>query len=745
MESISGWVLDAYISRGEAVVWIKTEAGGLVRVTDRYTPFFHVEPASAEEEDAVAYGLTECPEVSGVRVEEMRTKLGSNKTTRLIRVETYGTGGFWEIVKRVAAHPSVANVYGADIMHVQRYLFTKLAVEPTSKVTVTCDGGALVDVKREDDWGEIAPPPFGIMRFRVEGDGDGPSGGRRRVRSIRASAGGRDYVFRGAEHDVAEGFVDLVGRCDPDLLLSPSCDRADFPLLMGACEEHGIDPSALGRAVAGVKDAQQVRRQGSFSGRIFLGNVFYGFDPDEWGLAGLVERARFSFMPMGLATRRLSNKSIDSRNCFELMRRRYAIPREGYFEDARPLQELVERDRGGITMTPEAGMIHENVAALDFDSQYPSIILKDELSYETPTGGSDAGGAQEAFRLMPAVIEPWLRRRLELKAVKRRLEEGAPMRRYCEERVDALKMILVTQDGIAGCCRNRFGNIVTYEEITKRSREAMLEAKAVAEGGGFKIVYCDVDSLFVARGGASTKDYAELATRISATTGLSMSVDEHFRRAAFLPLKGGGGSSALKRYFGVTFDGRVEARGIEMRRSDVPEYVRDFQRRLIQEVMGRGSLAEVVSAGRAAGGRLAFGAIADLMEGRIPWERLVVRKRLGKAVGEYAANVAQRSAAIQRMNGGAEVEEGGEVEFIYVDVNHPNPMCRVAVPEAFRGSYDRRAYAAMIAEATSAVYRGMGIPSPLVRASNGRGWMAARADTGPGLDAWMDWQAGGTA
>ena len=97
------------------------------------------------------------------------------------------------------------------------------------------------------------------------------------------------------------------------------------------------------------------------------------------------------------------------------------------------------------------------------------------------------------------------------------------------------------------------------------------------------------------------------------------------------------------------------------------------------------------------------------------------------------------------MNGGAEVEEGGEVEFIYVDVNHPNPMCRVAVPEAFRGSYDRRAYAAMIAEATSAVYRGMGIPSPLVRASNGRGWTAARAATGPGLDAWMGRQAGGTA
>jgi len=736
MDAISGWILDTYIHRGEAVTWIKTGQGESIRVTDRYTPFFHVEPASAEEEERVAYGLTECPEVRGVRFEKMRTELGSKKMVRLIRVETFGTRGFRETVERVAAHPLVANVYNADIMHVQRYLFTKLGVEPTSKVTVTCDGRSLVRAIREDDEGDIAPPPFSMMKFKVESDGS--AGGRRRVRAIRASVRGEGSAFRGTEREAVEGFIGLVGRSDPDLLVSPSCDRADFPLLIGACAEHGIDPSALGRA--GAEDAQQVRVQGSFSGRVFLGDVFYGFGPDEWGLAGLVERARFSFMPMGLATRRLSNRSIDSRNCFELMRRGYAIPEEGYFEGARALQELVERDRGGITITPETGMTHENVVALDFDSQYPSIMLKEGLSYEAPTGGGDSGGAEEVFRLMPAVIEPWLRRRLALKGAKKRLEEGTPMRRYCEGRVDALKMILVTQYGIAGCCRNRFGNVVTFEEINRRSREAMLKAKAVAEGEGFRIVYCDIDSLFVTRGGASPQDYAWLASRIAASTGLPMSIDKHFRLLAFLPLKGSSGSSALKRYFGVTFEGRVEARGIEMRRSDTPEYVRDFQRRLIQEIMGRGSLAEAISAGRAAGGRLASEAIAELMGGRVPWEKLVVRRRLRKAVGEYAASVAHRSAAIQRMHSGVEVEEGGEVEFIYVDACHPNPMCRVAAPEVFRGNYDRRAYAAMIAEATTTVCRGMGIPSPLARATwvrGGRASGSSMAEAGAKLDAWM--------
>lgn len=740
MEELSGWILDAYVSRGEAVIWVKGADGGCHRITDRYSPFFHVEPASAEEEDGVAYRLTECPDVKGVRFEEMRTELGSKKRARLIRVETFGTKGFREIVRRVASQPSVAGVYNSDLLHVQRYLFTRLKLEPTSRVRLACDGDSLARAEREDDWGDVAPPPFSMLKFRVKADGDG-RGGRRRVSSIRAQAGGEEFDFGGGERNAVEGFLGLAGRADPDLLVSPACDRADFPLIMGACAEHGIDPSPLGRADArGRMDAQQVRAQGSFSGRVFLGDIFYGFSPDEWGVAGLVERARFSFMPMGLATRRLSNKSIDSRNCFELMRRGYAIPEEGYFEGARALKELVERDRGGITITPEAGKVHENVTALDFDSQYPSIMLKEGLSYEAPEGGSCAeaeGAEEEVFRLMPAVIEPWLRRRLELKALKRRLAEGTPAKRYCEERVDALKMILVTQYGIAGCCRNRFGNVIAFEEINRRSRDAMLSAKAVAEEEGFRVVYCDIDSLFVTRQGADSHDCAGLASRIAKTTGLPMSVDKQFRLLAFLPLKGGGGA-ALKRYFGVTCEGRVEARGIELRRSDTPDFVKAFQRRLIGELMGRGSAAEAVAAGRVTGARLTAEAVAELRGGRVPMEELVVRRRLRKAVGDYSACVAQRSAAVQRMHSGGEVEEGGEVEFVYVDARHPNPMCRVAAPELFRGNYDRAAYASMVIEAANTVYSGMGIQNQLPKAATGRrGSGTAVGEGRVKLDAWI--------
>jgi len=506
--------------------------------------------------------------------------------------------------------------------------------------------------------------------------------------------------FRGEMREFRSmgGFAEYLREADPDLLFSPKCDRMAYPALREAFMESGL-PFDLGRCA----DRDQVRAQGSLAGRVVLGDIFYGFDSDEWGIAGLVERARFSFAPMGLSTRWLSNKSIDSRNCYVLLRRGYAIAKEEFFEEARPLRALPERDRGGITMTPEAGRLHENVAALDFDSQYPNIILRSNLSYESPSGGGGGMG------ILPEVIGPCLERRLRLKKVKRMLPAGSRERLYCEQRVDALKMILVTAYGIAGCCRNRFGNVVAFEEINRRSRDCMLRAKAAAESRGFHIVYSNVDSLFVRRKGAAAADYEALAAEIAAATGMPISLDKHFRFVAFLPLKSDPSSSALNHYFGLTSEGRVEARGIELRRSDTPEFVRSFQEELIRTVLDHAD-AEAVLADGVPKGMALLGAAAERVRlGDVAPGELVIRRRLGKSIGEYAASVAQRSAALQLLHAGQGLEVGDDVPFIYTDQDNPNPLCRVRAPDLFSGSYDREAYVRLLEEAASTVWRGMGI------------------------------------
>jgi DNA polymerase elongation subunit (family B) len=269
-------------------------------------------------------------------------------------------------------------------------------------------------------------------------------------------------------------------------------------------------------------------------------------------------------------------------------------------------------------------------------------------------------------------------------------------------------MILVTIYGISGCCRNRFGNVVAFEEINRKSRESMLKAKAVAEAGGFRIIYGAVDSLFVSRLDAGREDYEALAAEIARATDLPMSLDRHFRFLAFLPLKGDPSSSALNRYFGLTYDGKVEARGIELRRSDTPEIVRAFQAELIRRVFNSGDLQEACTEGVLRGMALLRLAVNKIRGGDVDAGDLVVRKRLGKGIGEYTASVSQRSAALQLLHADKEIEVGDDIPFIYTDHDNGNPLCRVRAPELFSGSYDREIYARMLLDAASTVWRGMG-------------------------------------
>jgi DNA polymerase-2 len=690
-----GWLLDVYVRNDRAILWIRCEDGRVLRLEDSYTPFFHVKPVDEGAERQLLYQLPECEGVRAASVERKKTSLESPREDRVIKVETCGTKPYRKLVDGLDRSRFVESVYGADFLHSQLYLLTQLKVEPTSKVLFEHENGWVTHMMKMDDSKELAPPPFAMLRFRLGYD---TAGRGRFITRIDTIFREEQRSFEGNEAELLSSFVLYVNEADPDLVFCPKCDEFTFPLLQERARMNRVELD-LGRA---NDDGEQVKAQGSFSGRVVLGDVFYGYTSDDWGIAGLVERSRFAFLPMGLATRWKSNRSIDSRNSFELMERGYVIPRESYFECARSLGELVRRDRGGITITPELGL-HENVAALDFDSQFPNIIMRDGLSYE------GNGYENQAFRLIPAVIAPFTNRRLWLKKLKKTLPKGTALRRYCEQRIETLKLISVTQYGIAGCCWNRLGNVLTFEAINKASREAMVKAKRTAEKNGFRIIYGDVDSLFVQKAGASRTDYEELAAEISRETDLPMSLDRHFRFVGFLPMRSCEGSSALKRYFGLTFDGDIDARGVELRRSDTPELLRQFQVMLIGEMLNCRDLAEVYSEGVRRGRDLVSRTLALIEGGRVDSGMLAVTRSLRKPVGEYSASVAHRSAAVQLLTQGREVDVGDEIQFVYLDSEHSNPLCRVRLPDSPNGRYDKKMYSKLAIETARTVFSGMGL------------------------------------
>src|SRR2546422_9753222 len=74
----------------------------------------------------------------------------------------------------------------------------------------------------------------------------------------------------------------------------------------------------------------------------------------------------------------------------------------------------------------------------------------------------------------------------------------------------------------------------------------------------------------------------KVKSQLSSETGLAISLDYHYKFLVLLPLEADEKIEALKHYFGITVDGEIITRGIETRRHDTPNFIKQFQYDLLQ-------------------------------------------------------------------------------------------------------------------------------------------------------------------
>jgi DNA polymerase elongation subunit (family B) len=229
-----------------------------------------------------------------------------------------------------------------------------------------------------------------------------------------------------------------------------------------------------------------------------------------------------------------------------------------------------------MIVSPQIGL-HEDVLALDYYSEYANLIANHNLSYET------VGWEDSKRGLLPTIVERFLKRRLYFKRFLKELPKDSIEYVYCEQRVNSLKNILVCLYGSTGSLWNRYGNVLAFEEINKLSREVLIKTKDIVQRLGYELVYADTDSVFIKRKGSAT-DYNELIDILSKETGLSISVDYHYKFLVLLPLEADEKIEVLKHYFGITFDNELVVGGIEVRRHDIPAFIKRFQTELLYTV-----------------------------------------------------------------------------------------------------------------------------------------------------------------
>jgi DNA polymerase elongation subunit (family B) len=251
------------------------------------------------------------------------------------------------------------------------------------------------------------------------------------IRIIKVRYGEEEAVFEnGDEQVILQQFSQYVHEKDPDIIVS--LGDYDNGKKLRYLSDRGVDLQLR------ICISSSYRKTTYF---------------DEFGLAGLIERARFGFLPLDKAAKYSINRLIDSRNCFELIQRGFVISsRSGgsNHEHIRTVEQIVAGDKGGMAISPQIGL-HEDVLALDYDNEYANLIVNHNLSYETVVGGEPKKG------LPSTVVERYLKRRLYFKSLLKELPPDCQEYEWCEQRVNSLKNILVCLYGSTGSQLVLFG------------------------------------------------------------------------------------------------------------------------------------------------------------------------------------------------------------------------------------------------------------------------------------------------
>jgi DNA polymerase elongation subunit (family B) len=265
------------------------------------------------------------------------------------------------------------------------------------------------------------PPPFSILYFDIRRDFDS-----NQISQIRARyEEEQDVSFEGEEESILTKFHEYFVNKDPDILIfsRDNYNSAFFYDLITKMNALGFD---IGRELSIFR----ITNKASVKGRGYLESKSSYTDLD---LAGLIERARFGFLPLGIAAHYGINRLIDSRNCQTLIWKGFVIQTNHSLvhEPIWTLEEINAKDKAGMIFSPTVGL-HENVVVLDYENEYANLIIKNNLSPETISGSSSNHINRMEQGLLPTVLENVLKRRMYFKKLQRSFPANSSEWFWCQ-------------------------------------------------------------------------------------------------------------------------------------------------------------------------------------------------------------------------------------------------------------------------------------------------------------------------
>ncbi|MHC1636302.1 MAG: DNA-directed DNA polymerase [Candidatus Methanospirareceae archaeon] len=335
-----------------------------------------------------------------------------------------------------------------------------------------------------------------------------------------------------------------------------------------------------------------------------------------------------------------------------------------------PKGGAAETYEGGFVLPPEKGL-HENVVCLDFSSMYPSIMISFNISPDTFVDPKEAKTSEvfvapevnHAFRKEPEgffkrILKDLRERRLRIKSEMKRYKKDTREYRVKDIQQQSIKILMNSFYGYTGWGAARFYKKECAEATTAWGRYFIRKAMRMAEDMGFHVIYSDTDSLFV-KLREQPQDISPslilakakaLAENISKQLPLELEVEDFYKTIFFTGKK--------KRYAGVTADGEMIVRGLEVRRGDWCELAKEVQSKVLEYVLKEKSPE--------AAAKYVRKVIKELREGKIPLEKLTVYKTLTRRIDAYEAKQAHVVAATRAFSSNIVYEVGSKIPYVII-------------------------------------------------------------------------------
>ena len=725
----TGWILEVYIEDNDAVIWIKTEQGQVLRLIDEYEPVFYIQPKNDQSGKEIFKILQDLELVKEIAWDYKIIDINNNIRQKLLYVRCYLIHHY-NLLLKVLQHETlqqrINQLFNTKLSHIQRYLFTELRIPPATKAQIEHEDGEVVSITMANNKEDLGLP-FSIMQVKVIPfteqeilDGDDP------IKSIRIRYGSINLVLEDDESIILEQFFHYIQSQDPDIIVFDHQDLNVLAYLLERTRTLSLDLQ-FGRKKTDIYSLDPKRILERWTqGRLYLTSSHY-----DDGLANLSELTLFSHLPMRIILQYSIGRLIANRNLYELLGREHVISdkyNQRIYEHIRTLSEIVDKDKAGMIFSPKVGL-HENVAVLDFNDEFANIIVNNDISYEIENTTTQH---RSQLGILPKIVKELLDRRIHFKQLMKQFAEDSMEANYYEERAETIKKILVSLYGTTGSYWNKYGNVLAFEEINKKSRDILLRTKDIVQDLGYDLIYADTDASFIHKDNATIGDYKKLGEIISRETGLALSLEYHYKFLVLLPLEADEKLEALKHYFGITYDGELVMRGIETRRHDSPKFIKDFQKEVLYTLFDADSSTEITERTLENAFLCVTKTIDKIMTGEIQTQDLIISKQLRMDLTKYKNIFPHVAAAIQLSNSNGKTPVRGDIiQYFYTDSQHQNPLNRVVAAEAsdinFGLEYDREKYKEMLLDAAETVLGIFGFDRTLYgKPKDKKWWMQLR-------------------